>query len=142
LTQLILAVQNYEVSYRAYPPGTLEKKGPIVNQAKGYHHNWVSRVLPYIEEKNTYNHIDFAVGVYDEKNDPAWTVRMSSFECPSMAFPPAADRGFCCYAGVHHDFGRADRHDQSRRVLLEQRDPLRGHQRRVGPHVIPWRETA
>ena len=51
LTQLILAVQNYEMSYRAYPPGTLEEKGPIVNEAKGYHHNWVSRLLPYIEKK-------------------------------------------------------------------------------------------
>ena len=103
LTQLILAVQNYEMSYRAYPPGTLEEKGPIVNEAKGYHHNWVSRLLPYIEEKNTYNHIDFAVGVYDEKNAPVRKVRMSSLECPSMPFAPAADRGFSCYAGVHHD---------------------------------------
>ena len=103
LTQLILAVQNYEMSYRAYPPGTVEEKGPIVNEAKGYHHNWVSRLLPYIEEKNTYNHIDFAVGVYDDKNAPARKVRMPSFECPSMAFAPSPERGYSCYAGVHHD---------------------------------------
>lgn len=103
LTQLILAVQNYEMSYRAYPPGTLEAKGPIVNEAKGYHHNWVSRLLPYIEEKNTYNHIDFAVGVYDEKNAAVQKVRMSSFECPSMGYARSPDRGFSCYAGVHHD---------------------------------------
>ncbi len=103
LTQLILAVQNYEMSYRAYPPGTLEEKGPIVNEAKGYHHNWVSRVLPYLEEKNTYNHIDFAVGAYDEKNAPVRKVRMASLECPSMPSTLAADRGFSCYAGVHHD---------------------------------------
>jgi prepilin-type N-terminal cleavage/methylation domain-containing protein/prepilin-type processing-associated H-X9-DG protein len=103
LTQLILAVQNYEMSYRMYPPGTLEEKGPIVNEAKGYHHNWISRLLPYIEEKNTYNHIDFSVGVYDEKNAPARMVRLSSFECPSMPFAPSPDRGFSCYAGVHHD---------------------------------------
>lgn len=103
LTQLILAVQNYEMSYRTYPPGTLEEKGPIVNEAKGYHHNWVSRVLPYIEEKNTYNHIDFAVGVYDEKNAPVRKVKIFSMECPSMAFAPSPDLGFSCYAGVHHD---------------------------------------
>jgi len=103
LTQLILAVQNYEMSYRTYPAGTIEEKGPIVNEAKGYHHDWISRLLPYMEEKNTYNHIDFTVGVYDEKNAPVRAVRISTLECPSMAFPPKTDVGFSCYAGVHHD---------------------------------------
>ena len=103
LTQQILAVQNYEMASRAYPPGTLEEKGPIVNEAKGYHHNWISRVLPYVEEKNTYNHIDMAVGVYDEKNAPVRKVRLTVFECPSMPFSPKPDVGFSCYAGVHHD---------------------------------------
>lgn len=103
LTQLILAVQNYEMAYRAYPPGTLEEKGPIVNEPKGYHHNWLSRLLPYLEEKNTYNHIDFAAGVYDEKNATVRKVHISTIECPSVAVPDQPDRAFTCYAGVHHD---------------------------------------
>ena len=103
LTQLILSVQNYEMSYRAYPPGTLEEKGPIVNEAKGYHHNWVSRLLPYLEEKNTYNHIDFTVGVYDEKNATVRKVQIDAIRCPSMPFPNQPDRAFSSYAAVHHD---------------------------------------
>ncbi len=103
LTQLILAVQNYEMAYRTYPPGTLEEKGPIVNEPKGYHHNWLSRLLPYMEEKNTYNHIDFKVGVYDEKNATVRKVHISTFECPSVGVPDQPDRAFTCYAGVHHD---------------------------------------
>src|SRR5512135_1769133 len=58
LTQLILAAQNYESSYRVYPPGTIDKSGPIANVAEGYHHNWLSQILPFIEERNTFQHID------------------------------------------------------------------------------------
>jgi prepilin-type N-terminal cleavage/methylation domain-containing protein/prepilin-type processing-associated H-X9-DG protein len=107
LTQLILAVQNYEMAYRAYPPGTLEEKGPIVNEPKGYHHNWLSRLLPYMEEKNTYNHIDFKVGVYDEKNATVRKVHVSTFECPSVGVARQPDRAYSCYAGVHHDVDAA-----------------------------------
>lgn len=35
LTQLIMAVQNYQHAFRAYPPGTLNPTGPIVDQANG-----------------------------------------------------------------------------------------------------------
>ena len=107
LTQLILAVQNYEMAYRAYPPGTLEKKGPIVSEPKGYHHNWLSRLLPYMEEKNTYNHIDFTAGVYDEKNAIVRKVHIPTFVCPSVAAPVPQDLAVTCYAGVHHDVDAA-----------------------------------
>lgn len=107
LTQLILAVQNYEMAYRAYPPGTVEEKGPIVSEPKGYHHNWLSRLLPYLEEKNTFNHINFAVGVYDEQNATVRKVRIATFVCPSVGTPIPEDRGITCYAGVHHDLDAA-----------------------------------
>ena len=68
LCQLILAVQNYEMTFRVYPPGTINDTGPIQNLPQGYHHNWISQLLPFIEEQNIYNHVDFQVGVYDDKN--------------------------------------------------------------------------
>src|SRR5688572_19511410 len=54
LTQLILAVQNYDATYRVYPPGTLNPTGPIADVAQGQHHNWLIQLLPYFEEQNTY----------------------------------------------------------------------------------------
>lgn len=117
LTQLILAVQNYEMAYRAYPPGTLAEKGPIVSEPQGYHHNWLTRLLPYVEEKNTYNHIDFAVGVYDEKNATVRKVQISTFSCPSVGTPNQEDRAFSCYAGVHHDLD-ADIHTDNHGVFF------------------------
>ena len=70
LCQLILAVQNYEMTFRVYPPGTINDTGPIQNLPQGYHHNWITQLLPFIEEQNIYNHMDFQVGVYDDKNLP------------------------------------------------------------------------
>lgn len=102
LTQLILAVQNYEMAYRVYPAGTVNEKGPIVDKAEGYHHNWLSHLLPYMEQKNTYNYIDFSVGVYDEKNAEVRDVRVATHLCPSN---PNGSRAVVLthYAGCHHD---------------------------------------
>jgi prepilin-type N-terminal cleavage/methylation domain-containing protein/prepilin-type processing-associated H-X9-DG protein len=102
LTQLALAVQNYEMAYRVYPPGTINETGPIVNEAKGYHHNWISQLLPYMEEQVTYSHIDFNAGVYDKENAEVRKVNIATFLCPS---DPAHsnDFGLSTYAGLHHD---------------------------------------
>ena len=102
LTQLILAVQNYEMAARVYPPGTIDKTGPIVNTAQGYHHNWIEQILPYLEEGNAYRHIDFAVGVYDAKNAEVRKVRMRGLQCPSEPHSPS-DTPASNYAGCHND---------------------------------------
>jgi prepilin-type processing-associated H-X9-DG protein len=104
MTQLALAVQNYEMAYRVYPPGTIDKEGPILNKPQGYHHNWLTQLLPYVEEKNAYDHIDFSVGVYNEKNAEVRQVNISTFQCPSNPIMPR-DKAIAIttYAGLHHD---------------------------------------
>jgi prepilin-type N-terminal cleavage/methylation domain-containing protein/prepilin-type processing-associated H-X9-DG protein len=103
LMQVILAVQNYESAHRLYPPGTLEKSGPIVHAPQGYHHNWLTQILPYIEELNTYRHVDFSVGAYDEKNAEVRQVHVAPFYCPSNGDNDRAELGLSNYAGCHHD---------------------------------------
>ncbi len=101
LSQLILAVQNYEIAQRYYPAGVLEEKGPILSQAKGYHHNWISQLLPYMEEKNKAAHLDFTVGVYHSNNAPVRAITITILKCPSdwnTAPMPGSN-----YAGCHHD---------------------------------------
>jgi type II secretory pathway pseudopilin PulG len=102
LCQLILAVQNYEMSFRVYPPGTINDTGPIQNLPQGYHHNWVSQLLPFIEEQNIYNHIDFQVGVYDDKNLPVRQAPVTILSCPSSA-SRGEDIYMTNYAGCHND---------------------------------------
>ena len=100
LEQLIIAVHNYEMLHRVYPPGTINQTGPIKTLPQGYHHNWLIQILPFIEEKNTYAHIDSTVGVYDPNNMPVRRLNIAIFNCPSM---PGIGRGYSDYAGVHHD---------------------------------------
>jgi prepilin-type N-terminal cleavage/methylation domain-containing protein/prepilin-type processing-associated H-X9-DG protein len=102
LTQLILAVQNYDATYRAYPTGTANPTGPIADAAVGQHHNWIIHILPYLEEQNTYNHVDLNVSVYDEKHAAVRNVRIESLHCPSQP-DHSNDVIISSYAGLHHD---------------------------------------
>jgi prepilin-type N-terminal cleavage/methylation domain-containing protein/prepilin-type processing-associated H-X9-DG protein len=100
LVQLIVAVHNYEMAHTVYPPGTIEAQGPIQHHSWGFHHNWIIQILPYIEERVTYDHIDHAVGVYHPNNFPVRIISMPTLECPSQWTPPS---GYSAYAAVHHD---------------------------------------
>lgn len=102
LTQLAIAVHGYEAAFRVYPSGTIADKGPIVNVAQGYHHNWLGKLLPYMEEQNTYQHIDFSVSVYDEKNKPVQAVAIDLHRCPSDPWGNG-EKNSTSYAGLHHD---------------------------------------
>jgi prepilin-type N-terminal cleavage/methylation domain-containing protein len=104
LTQLILGVHNYEMAHGIYPLGTIDNaKGPIVNAAlpTSYHHNWLIQILPFIEERNTWNAIDKSVGVYHPKNSRAANVTLRLVVCPSTGAWGGGNT--TCYAGVHHD---------------------------------------
>src|SRR4030042_7024281 len=57
LTQLGIALQNYESAHGVLPPGTIDKQGPIHNKPEGYQMSWVVQLLPYVEEGNTFKHI-------------------------------------------------------------------------------------
>ncbi len=102
LTQLILAVQSYEGAYGVYPAGTVAEDGPVLNVAAGKHHNWLIRILPYLEETNTYNHVDFNVDVYHENNAPVARIHIPSAQCASDPGVPA-EINYSSYAGLHHD---------------------------------------
>jgi prepilin-type N-terminal cleavage/methylation domain-containing protein/prepilin-type processing-associated H-X9-DG protein len=100
LCQLIVATQNYNSAWGIYPPGTLEAKGPIQNHAYGYHHSWLTQLLPYLEHKNAFNEIDRSVGVYDPKNAPVRVLTINLLLCPSQPGPQQG--GYSSYAAVHH----------------------------------------
>lgn len=121
LVQIGLAVHTYEHAHGFFPPGVIDKKGPIRNLPAGYHMSWITQILPYIEEINTYRHIDFKQSAYAPKNAPARSVEIGLLRCPSdskagriVPVPLAqgsgegpdavsSDRvGTSSYAGCHH----------------------------------------
>jgi prepilin-type N-terminal cleavage/methylation domain-containing protein len=99
VTQLIVAVQNYEMAMRVYPPGTLDKAGPVQNAPLGYHHNWIQQILPYLEERNAWNAVDRSVSIYHKNNSAVRNHEVRILNCPSSS----AGRTNSNYAGIHHD---------------------------------------
>ena len=100
IEQLILAVHNYEMLHGVYPPGTVNATGPIESLPAGYHHSWIVQLLPYIEQKNAFAHVDNTVGVYDPRNMPVRRLDLPALRCPSQDYTAI---GYSDYAAVHND---------------------------------------
>ncbi|NUQ61291.1 MAG: DUF1559 domain-containing protein [Pirellulales bacterium] len=100
LVQIGVALGNYESAHFVLPPGVVNATGPIRNRPEEYHMGWIAQILPYLEETNTYRHIDFSFGAYHKKNAPVREVRMDLLVCPSEDFRREA---MTSYAGCHHD---------------------------------------
>lgn len=102
VVQLILAVHQYESAHEWLPPGVYEPQGPIRSVPVGYHHGWMTLILPFLEEENAYRGIDRTVGVYNPANALIATHHIRVFNCPS-ARPATVAVATSNYAGNHHD---------------------------------------
>jgi len=100
MSQLIVAVQDYELAHEVYPPGVTDDAGPVKNQPAGFHHSWTVDLLPYVDEKVIAARVATA-GVYHEKNAQVRGMVIAAYTCPSAVIPP--DIGISDYAAVHHD---------------------------------------
>jgi prepilin-type N-terminal cleavage/methylation domain-containing protein/prepilin-type processing-associated H-X9-DG protein len=80
--QVALAMQNYESAFEAFPPGVVNATGPIHDGESGYHFSWIAQVLPYIDQKNISNGLNFQVGVYEPANRTARTMKIGVLVCP------------------------------------------------------------
>ncbi len=104
LSQIALAIQNYEMAFEVLPPGTVNAIGPIENRPSpsAYHMSWTVQVLPYEELSTVFNHFDFNLGVYDKRNLVPQQRSLSIMLCPSdVTGPTGAGRWPSSYAGCH-----------------------------------------
>lgn len=104
--QLIVAVQSYDTIYEMLPPGVVNDTRPIANVASGYHHGWITQILPLLGRSDVSRNLDRAHGIYDLENQTCRRVLMNVLLCPSM--PANLSRevdgvAATSYAGVHHD---------------------------------------
>ena len=74
--------------------------GPIRNEAVGQHYSWLVYLLPYMDDNNTFKHVDLTAGVYAKANERVRKVTRGSFTCPSESADAVAKSS---YAGCHHD---------------------------------------
>jgi prepilin-type N-terminal cleavage/methylation domain-containing protein/prepilin-type processing-associated H-X9-DG protein len=87
VTQLGLAVHNYEFNLEAFPPGVTDSKGPIRNEPEGQHVSWIVKILPFMEENALFAHFDQAAGAYASVNAKARSTNVSVLMCPSSPYP-------------------------------------------------------
>jgi prepilin-type N-terminal cleavage/methylation domain-containing protein len=106
ISQLGLAVHNYEFTHEMLPAGVVNPEGPIRSEPEGIHVSWLVQILPYLEQRNAYQQFDQAAGAYAQANAPVRKLTMGIMVCPSY---PGAEKneeetaGVTTYAGCHHD---------------------------------------
>ena len=100
MAQIGLAIHSYQDAHLFYPPGTIETKGPIQHVAKGYHHNWISFILPQLDRVNMERAIDRTQSVYAPANADVYKRTLEAVYCPSS--DPGLAPMISNYAGVHH----------------------------------------
>ena len=105
LTQLGLAIHNYEFHHETLPPGVSNDEGPIRNEPQGQHVSWIVKILPYMEENVLFHRFDQDAGAYAPVNAPVRHAKISVLDCPSSApFREDPDAvAYSEYAGCYHD---------------------------------------
>ncbi len=104
LSQVALALHSYEDSHEVLPPGVVNPTGPILDQPNGYHFGWITQILPYIEQRNVYNHLNYQVSVYDPSNTTCRNTAIQCLLCPSDGYSHRYGSGETPsnYAGCHN----------------------------------------
>lgn len=89
LKQIGLAVHYYQEAHHAYPPGgTCGPRGQM-------RHGWHAQILPFLEQNDLYQRIDFAVPWDDPRNALAFQTFVSAYRNPD---PRSAQRDAAGYA--------------------------------------------
>lgn len=106
LSQLALAVHNYEFAVEHLPAGVINPEGPIRSEDDGQHVSWIVQILPYVEMGNVYEAFDQKAGAYAPVNSVIRAIPVDLFGCPS--FPGSeisADKlaAQTTYAGCHNE---------------------------------------
>ena len=113
LMQIGIALKGYENTFESLPPGVINPTGPIVDAPKGYHFNWITQILPYIDARPVHRKLDFGVDLYAPQNTSARAVMLNVLLCPSSpgpfrqaisgTTPSDADAALTNYAGCYND---------------------------------------
>lgn len=104
LTQIGLAMHNYEFAFGNLPPGTVDKKGPIQNVAVGQHVSWTVQLLRFLEHNGVADNFDISIGTYAGPNASARAEALPVFLCPSqyLTHDKNLTVGLSHYAGCHN----------------------------------------
>jgi prepilin-type N-terminal cleavage/methylation domain-containing protein len=94
LRQVALATHLYHDSFERLPPGWI---GDAADDLPGW--GWASKILPFVEQNNVYDTIDFTLPIDDPANATAVSAVIATFQCPSdpvgetLDLVPTVDNG-------------------------------------------------
>jgi prepilin-type processing-associated H-X9-DG protein len=112
LKQIGLAMHNYHAANDCFPAGYVSATASPNGDGLGPGWGWGAQLLPYLEQDNLYQKIDFKRDIADPANAPARVVRLSVFRCPSDPVArdtftavnpggsPICDVAFANYVGI------------------------------------------
>ncbi len=86
IRQVAIAAHMFHDSNERLPAGWI---GDSVDNLPGW--GWASKVLPFMEENNLYDTIDFKLAIDDPSNTSAVATLISTFKCPSDPAPEIVD---------------------------------------------------
>lgn len=134
ITKLIRSVQKFESAAGTFPAGSINPTGPIANEPKGeLHHNWITQLLPFLDEPTLFGEINPELSVYDDKHKFVRATLIPGLICPGSpkldSSKPLAVRP-SCYAASYHDSEQPLDRDNNgvffRNSRLTQKDILDG----------------
>ncbi|MEC9092727.1 MAG: DUF1559 domain-containing protein [Planctomycetota bacterium] len=117
LKQIGLALHNYHDTLKVLPPGWISSE-PVGEPGWGL----LAHSLPYMEQNNLYEQIDFALGIEEEANEISRMTVIPNFICPSDYAKDIVELGEL--AGHDHDHDH-DYDDNDRYHEDEYEEPLR-----------------
>lgn len=93
LKQLVLSIHNYESSNTVLPASRLDPDVEIFDNPgnESAYQSWTTLLLPYIDQGNLQNSIDFNYAWSSEVNRPAISTQIATFLCPSAPGSNRAD---------------------------------------------------
>lgn len=101
MTQLWYAIQAYESAYSQFPAGTLAVEIPVREFPTDYHHGWLTRIAPYLDQGPRFSKaIDRSLSIYDPKN----FFLQKSYKLPTLQCPSSwhgSENYSTSYAGIH-----------------------------------------
>ena len=88
LKQIGLALHNYHDNYKMFPPGYIDGDTISTNTADndvGPGWGWAALLLPFVEQGNLYNEINFNIGIGIGVNAAPCLTPLKIYQCPSDA---------------------------------------------------------
>lgn len=82
LKQIGLAVHNYHDAHSMFPM-TITDSRKVGSQCENGFYSWLAFILPYMEQQNLYDSIDFNIGMMDNCEDMQWYLDLYSISISS-----------------------------------------------------------